>query len=202
MTDRMVPGISKLPVSTLGWEIGVNVPWSVGWTSEQKFSLQASKDFPGLVDLVQVEKPGEGAPKHAQMHITRQRLGMTRHFCHVCGKRTLKNDRYIFPVQSGGMVPVIGAAAPRYVGNVPPVHLACARRAQKICPNLVQHFADPVPFPSEESSVRPVLDILPGLEEVAKTIRPGTKVVYSCIRLYGPRFSRNVERLRAELRGE
>jgi hypothetical protein len=195
--ETMTPRAVNPQVWASGWNIGSNVPWSVGWTAEQHFSLQDSKDFPGLVDLVQIQNPGEGSPKFAQMHVTRHRIGMTRHLCHVCGKRTLRNDRYIFPVQSGGIVPVIGATAPRYVGNVPPVHLACARRAQELCPHLVQNLGDPVAFPSEETSVRPRLDIVDGMEDIARSIPPGTKVIYSCIRLYGPRFSRYVERLRA-----
>jgi hypothetical protein len=180
-----------------GWQIGRNVPWTVGWSGEQKFSLADSTDFPGLLDLRQVERPGEGTPKFAQMHVTRLRLGMVGHLCHVCGRRTLKGDRYIFPVQSGGIVPVIGSATPRYVGNVPPVHLACARLAQKLCPHLVEHLGEPVPYPSEGSELRPRLDVVEGMEALAKTLPRGAKIVYSCIRLYGPRFSRQVERLRA-----
>ncbi len=184
-------------VSLHGWTVGKNVPWSVGWTGEQKFDLHPSEDFPGLVDLRQLQRQGEGTPKFAQMHVTRHRLGMTRQLCHVCGRRTLRTDRYIFPVQSGAIVPVIGTTT-RYVGNVPPVHLACARRAQQLCPHLVREFADPVVYPSEESSVRPRLDVVEGMEEMAKALPRGVKIVYGCIRLYGPRFSRFVEKLRAE----
>jgi hypothetical protein len=180
-----------------GWRIGGNVPWSVGWTGEQHFNLVESRDFPGLVDLVQVERPGEGTPKFAQMHVGRHRLGIAKHHCHVCGRRTPRNDRYIFPVQSGGIVPVIGASD-RYVGNVPPVHLACARRAQQLCPHLIALFADPVPYPSEDSELRPRLDIVEGMEELAKTLPRGVKIVYSCFRLYGPRFSKYAEKLRLQ----
>ncbi len=179
------------------WQIGRNVPWTVGWSGEQKFSLRDSTDFPGLVDLQQLQRPGEGTPKFAQMHVSRLRLGMAGHLCHVCGRRTLKSDRYIFPVQSGGIVPVIGSPAPRYVGNVPPVHLACARQAQQLCPHLIEEYADPVPYPSEASELRPRLDVVEGMEELAKTLPRGVKIVYSCIRLYGPRFSRQVAKLRA-----
>ncbi len=194
--------ITPVPVPqpfSQGWEIGANVPWSVGWTGEQHFNLQPSKDFPGLVDLVQVNRPGEGSPKFAQMHVTRHRLGMTHHHCHVCGRPTPKNDRYIFPVQSGGIVPVIGASD-RYIGNVPPVHATCARRAQQLCPHLVHMFADPVPFPSEETELRPRLDIVEGMEELAKTLPSNLKIIYSCFRLYGPRFTKHAEKLRRKHR--
>jgi hypothetical protein len=191
------PSIAQQKIWLSGWSVGENVPWTVGWTGEQKFDLQSSVDFPGLVDLQQIERQGEGTPKFAQMHVTRHRLGMARHLCHVCGRSTLRGDRYIFPVQSGGIFPVIGTTT-RYVGNVPPVHLACARRSQQLCPHLIHEFADPVAYPSEENSLRPRLDVVKGMEELSKTLPRGMKIVYSCIRLYGPRFSRYVERLRAE----
>lgn len=178
-----------------GWQIGETVPWTVGWTGEQRFDLQPSTDFPGLVDLLQISRPGQGTPKFAQMHVTRHRLGMARHLCHVCGRPTPRSDRYIFPVQSGGIVPVAGTT-PRYVGNVPPVHLACARRAQALCPHLQAMAGEPVAFPAEETSLRPRLDIVEGMEDLARTLPAGLKIVFTCIRLYGPCFSRQVEKLR------
>ena len=36
------------------------------------------------------------------------------------------------------------------------------------------------------------------MEELAKTLPPGLKVVFTCYRLYGSRFTRRVERLRQE----
>ena len=181
----------------LTWRVGDTVPWTVSWTAEQSFSLQDSTDFPGLVDLVQAQKPGQGTPKFAQLNITRQRLGMAAHLCHVCGRRTPRNDRWIFPVASGGLVPA-GEAAIRYVGNVPPLHLACARRARLQCPHLSNELAEPVAFPSEETTLRPRLDVVEGLEELAKTLPRGLRIVYSCFRVYGPRFTSRVERLTRE----
>lgn len=176
------------------WSIGKNVPWSVSWTGEQSFDLQASNDFPGFMEVVQIQRPGEGAPRFAAQHVTRHRVGMTNHLCHVCGRRTLNGDRYIFPVQSGGMFPVEDRQ--RYVGNVPPVHRACAKRAQQLCPHLSHSYAQPMAYPSEESMVLPRFDVALGMEELAKALPPGLKVVFTCIRLYGPRFSKRVEQLR------
>lgn len=178
------------------WSIGKNVPWTVSWTAEMRFDLRASNDFPGLMEVVQLERPGEGLPKFAAQHVTRHRMGMTSHLCHVCGRRTLRGDRYIFPVQSGGMVPVDNRQ--RYVGNVPPVHLACAKRAQQLCPHLSHSFSQPVAYPSEESMLLPQFDVALGMEELAKMLPPGLKVVFTCVRLYGPRFSKRVEQLRQE----
>lgn len=178
------------------WSIGKTVPWSVSWTGEQSFDLRASDDFPGFMEVVQIQRQGEGAPRFAAQHVTRHRVGMTNHLCHVCGRRTLNGDRYIFPVQSGGMFPVEGRQ--RYVGNVPPVHRACAKRAQQLCPHLSHSYAQPMAYPSEESMVLPRFDVALGMEELAKTLPPGLKVVFTCIRLYGPRFSKRVEQLRQD----
>ena len=192
--------LQNIPLT--GWKVGESVPWTVGWTAEQNFTLKTSTDFPGMLDLVQTERQGEGTPKFAQMHVTRHRLGMVNHLCHVCGRKTLRSDRYIFPAQSGAIMPVIGTTD-RYVGNVPPVHLACAKRAQRLCPHLIREFANPVPYPSEDTILKPRLDVVEGMEELAKTLPPNTKIVYSCVRLYGPHFTRKVEKLRsAQQRGK
>jgi len=177
------------------WTIGVNVPWSVAWTGEQSFDLQKSVDFPGLTDLVQVHKPGTGAPMFAAQHVTRHRRGMADHLCHVCGKMTVKRDRFIFPVESGGFV-IMADESTRYAGNVPPVHLACANRAKRACPHLSHALARPLPFPSEHSRLIQRTDPVPGMHDLAKTLPPGLKVVFTCYRRYGPRFTEHVKRLR------
>jgi len=179
------------------WSIGANVPWSVAWTGEQSFTLQVSKDFPGLMDLVQVQRPGDGSPKFAAQHVTRHRLGMVRHLCHVCGEPTLKHDRYIFPIQSGGFFALRDGSV-RYAGNVPPVHLECAKRAKRLCPHLTSTFAQPIEYPFEHSKVMPRTDVVAGMEELAKALPRGPKVVFSCYRLYGSQFTRRVEKLRKD----
>lgn len=181
------------------WSIGKNVPWSVSWTGEQSFDLRVSNDFPGTMEVVQIQRPGEGSPKFASQHVTRHRLGMTNHLCHVCGRRTLRGDRYIFPAQSGGMVDVEGQQ--RFVGNVPPVHRACSKQAQRLCPHLSHSFAEPVAYPSEDSLLLPRFDVALGMEELAKALPRGLKVVFTCVRVYGPRFSKRVEQLRHEKKG-
>ena len=186
---------SATPSSATSWVVGENVPWTVSWTAEEKFDLAESEDFAGLVDLVQIERPGEGLPKFKALHITRLRAGMARHICHVCGRPTLRNDRYLLPVQSGGFVTVNDDPC-RYAANVPPLHLACARRAQLLCPHLGQATIPPVPYPSEDSRLLPRRDVVEGMEDLAKTLPPGVPVVFSCLRLFGPRFSRKILMLR------
>jgi ferredoxin len=146
---------------------------------------------------VQASKPGDGTPRLAAVHIGRQRAGMIEHLCHVCGRRTPARDRYIFPFDSGGFV-TIEDDTQRYAGNVPPLHLACARRAQRLCPHLRAHLARPVPYPDEDSVIVPLRDAPEGMLEVAKGLPGGRRVVFSCLRIHGPRFSRNVERLRSQ----
>ena len=178
-----------------GWTIGKNVPWSVSWSGEQAYELQLSEDFPGLVDLVQLQRQGEGTPRFAALHVSRHRIGMVGHKCHVCGKPTPRGDRYIFPKESGGFV-IMPDESRRYAGNVPPVHLSCAHRAQKLCPHLSRAYAQPVAFPSEESRLIERTDAVPGMEALAKTFPPGLRIVFTCYRLYGPRFSKRVAQLR------
>jgi hypothetical protein len=183
--------------SSSKWIVGLNVPWTVAWTNEDSFSLHNSEDFPGLVDLVQIQRPGIGSPRFSTQHITRHRMGMANHLCHVCGKPTPKHDRFIFPVHSGGFV-IMPDESTRYAGNVPPVHLVCAKRAQQLCPHLSHSFARPLPFPTETTRLMQRTDIVPGMEAVAKTLPPGLKVVFTCYRLYGPRFTKHIKRLRRE----
>jgi hypothetical protein len=185
------------PAPPGGWRIGANVPWTVSWSGEQSFDLQMSDDFPGLVDLVQAQAPGQRAPRFAAMHVTRHRAGMRDHLCHVCGRPTLKADRYIFPVESGGFA-TMSDESRRYAGNVPPVHLRCADRAKALCPHLRRGWAVPVPFPAEPSLLKQRTDIVPGMEELAKTLPAGLRIVFTCYRLFGPRFTRRVEKLREE----
>jgi hypothetical protein len=156
-----------------------------------------SEDFAGLVEVVQVQRQGEGSPSFAAQHVTRHRLGMADHLCHVCGKPTPKQDRFIFPVQSGGFVTMPDESI-RYAGNIPPVHLKCAGLGQQLCPHLSHTIAGPVAYPSEPSRMLPRPDVVPGLERLAASMPPDLKIVYGCYRLYGPRFTRLVRKLRRQ----
>jgi ferredoxin len=179
------------------WRVGENVPWSVAWSGEGAFRLQTSVLFPGMVELSQAERPGEGAPIFGAVHVDRQRRGLAEHLCHVCGQPTPVRDRWIFPVASGGMV-TLADGGERYGGNVPPVHEACARRAQRQCPHLRAAMARPVACPADEGRLIWRTDVVPGMEQLAKSFPVGVEVVMSCYRLYGEAFSRKVVRLRRE----
>lgn len=189
--------VSAKPLQGSPWKIGANVPWSIAWTGEQVLNLQMSDDFPGFLEVVQVQNQGQGMPKFAAQHVTRHRMGMANHFCHVCGRRTLARDRYIFPVQVGGFVTMPDNSI-RYAGNVPPVHFSCGQIARQLCPHLSHTYAQPVMYPSEASQLMPRRDVVPGMEEFAKTLQPELRVVFSCYRLYGPRFTKTVQKLRQD----
>lgn len=180
------------------WIVGETVPWSVAWTGEVDFGLQPDGDFPGYVELVQKSDPGNGRPIFAANHVTRNRRGLFTHTCHVCGTPTRSWDRWLFPLQTGGMVD-LGDGTMRYGGNVPPTHKACAERAARQCPHLSKALATPVRFPKDdEGRMIQRTDVIPGMEEIASRLPPGAPVVLSCYRLHGARFSRLVETLRAE----
>lgn len=177
------------------WRVGDTVPWTVSWTAEGRFDFRPSTDFPGLFDLVQDARPGDGLPNFKALHVSRLRAGIARHLCHVCGRPTPRNDRYLLPVQSGGFVALPGSSI-GYAANVPPLHLSCAGRAQRQCPHLRQATLPPVAYPGEESRLLPRRDVVAGMEAVAAAAPPGLPVVFSCFRLFGPRFSRKILRLR------
>ncbi len=170
----------------------------MSWTGEQTFDLRPSRDFPGLTELVQEQKPGVGAPVFGFVHVTRQRLAMVGHLCHVCGRPTSRRDRWLFPVETGGFVTHTDGEI-RYGGNVPPVHLACARKAQRLCPRLSNSDARPVAFPDDAGRLVQRTDVVPGMEALARTLPTGVEVVFSCYRLFGKDFTKRVQRLRLAL---
>lgn len=176
------------------WSIGDNVPWSSSWTSELRFFLARSRDFPGLVEVVQAESQGQGEPLFAAMHVTRQRRAMFAHLCHVCGKPTPAENRYLFPLQSGFMVDM-GDGTKRYGCNVPPIHLDCAETARVLCPHLRKGDSRPVAFPKDEGRMVQRTDATPGLEGLARMAPPGVEIVYACYRLHGPEFTALVREL-------
>jgi hypothetical protein len=170
-------------------------PWSVAWSGEQAFRLQPSRDFPGMVEIDQKSAPGVGEPLFAAVHVSRQRRGIVDMLCHVCGKPTPRHDRYVFPVASGGLV-TLHDGGQQYGCNVPPIHLACARRALAACPHLTKLADAPLKCDTDDSRVIQRTDVTPGLEalaaELASELPAGQEVVFSCYRLYSAAFTRAV----------
>lgn len=173
-----------------------DAPWSVSWSGENAFRLQPSTEFPGHAELDQRQDPGAGAPQFAMIHVTRQRRGMIDLLCHVCGEATAPDDRFVFPVASGGMV-TLQDGTEQWGCNVPPMHLACCERALAECPHLSRLEDRPLSCAADDGRLIPRTDVTPGLERLAYEIPAGTQVVYSCYRLYGAAFTRAVIEARA-----
>ena len=171
-------------------------PWTAAWTGEQAFRVQPSRDFPGMMELDQKQAPGEGEPIFAAIHVTRQRRGIIDQICHVCGRPTTPGDRCIFPAASGGLVRLHDGSE-QYGCNVPPMHLACARRASRDCPHLAKVREPPLACTADEGRVIHRTDVTPGLEHLAAGLPPGQAVVFSCYRLFGDAFTAQVIAARA-----
>jgi hypothetical protein len=193
----MREGQESMDAAAPAWRVGENVPWSAAWSGEQSFRLQHSRDFPGMVEVDQIDRPGVGEPLFAAIHVSRHRRAMVDQLCHVCGKPTLKRDRYMFPIASGDLV-TMHDGSQQYGCNVPPLHLACARRAARQCPHLGKLYDQPVPCPPSGGRLIHRTDVVPGMEGLAATIAPGQEVVFTCYRLFDPDFTRRVIRLRRE----
>ena len=178
------------------WRIGENGPWVSPWSNELGFSLVASERFPDQLEVIQSLAPGFGTPMLKGMHLMRQRLGVAEHLCHVCGKPTTPGDRYLFPVVTGNFI-ASGAGHRRYASPMPPTHLACAQRAQRLCPHLRLAYAQPVLFPPDPGRLKYELPPPQGMEHAAVGM-PVDRAIFSYYRVHSPGFSRLVERLRAQ----
>jgi hypothetical protein len=177
------------------WRIGENVPWTAPWSGENQFRLRPSRAFPGKVEVIQLSAPGVGEPELSGMHVMRQREGVTKLLCHVCGKATTAGDRWLFPAPTGVFV-TASDGSERYASHLPPSHGACAKRAQKLCPHLRTTYAQPVRFPSDAGRLRCETNAPPGMHALAASLKPGVEPVFSYFRVYGAPFSRLVRRLR------
>ncbi len=175
------------------WRVGESVPWSVAWTGEQAFRLQPSQTFPGMVEVGQRSRPGEGEPMFAAIHVERHRAAMAGHLCHVCGRPTTANDRWVFLHASGGMV-TLQDGSELYGANVPALHRACAERARAQCPHLGRLDDEPISTGGDAGRLIPRTDVVPGMEDLARGLPPGVEAVFSCYRLYGEAFTRRLVR--------
>lgn len=176
-------------------EIGVDTPWSVAWSGEMAFRVIPSRIFPGMMEVDQKQAIGEGEPVFAVVHATRQRQGMAGFICHVCGRPTWPDNRYIFPAASGGMV-TLQDGTQQYGLNVPPMHLACAERAAAACPHLGKVNEPPLKCSLDPGRLIHRTDVVPGMEALAASLPEGQEVVFACYRLYGPAFTAQVVRAR------
>jgi hypothetical protein len=117
--------------------------------------------------------------------------------CHVCGRPTSRQDRYIFPAASGGLV-TLHDGSQQYGCNVPPMHRACTLRARNACPHLAKVDEPPLRLGRDEGRLIHRTDITPGLETLAAQLPRGREVVLSCYRLYDAAFTAKVVKARAD----
>lgn len=177
------------------WVIGRNVPWVAPWSGEFEFTLAASIWFPGQPEVVQKQAPGVGHPVLDGMHVIRQREGVVRHLCHLCGRPTPRHDRWLFPQSSGALV-TLQDGRERFVSHVPPLHLDCARIAAEACPHLRRVVEEPLRFPAKDGEVVFNAEPPAHLQEIADTLPPGLKVAFAYARIHTAAFSREVARAR------
>lgn len=181
------------PVRT--WIIGETVPWTAAWSAEQRFAVAPSRSFPGAVEIIQIEAPGQGEPIFSGMHVMRQRRGLMGHLCQVCGRPAPVGDRKLFPMTTGIFV---GEGAARlYASHMPVVHAACAEKAAKACPHLRALSAKPVDYPEDEpGEIKREMNAPPAMAPLAQKLPPGVRAIWSYYRVFGPRFTALVETLR------
>jgi hypothetical protein len=148
------------------------------------------------MELDQKEAPGVGEPIFATIHVSRHRRGMMDLLCHVCGKPTKPQDRYIFPAASGGLV-TLHDGSQQYGCNVPPMHRACTVRASHACPHLTKIDEPPLRCGRDVGRLIHRTDVPPGMEAIAAKLPSNGQVIFSYYRLYGPEFSAKVLEARA-----
>jgi hypothetical protein len=172
-------------MSDTRWRIGETVAWSTAWSRETAFALRPSTDFPGMTEVSQIDRQGHGEPNFAAVHVDRQRRGLADHRCHVCGRPTPEDDRWMFPVASGDFV-TLHDGRTGFGCNVPPLHRACADKAAILCPHLDRLAEKPTRWPAGPTRLIWRTDVAPGMEALAATFPPGKEIVYSCYRLFEP----------------
>lgn len=64
--------------------------------------------------------------------------------CSVCGKHAPPEDRVFFPLRLASMA---GRPVRAWLMQESPVHGACARHAQEVCPFIKRKNLKPLPFP-------------------------------------------------------
>lgn len=116
--------------SAAPWEIGRNVPWNAGWTSEERYEIRNCRWAGGRLALWSPHNPCEGKPVFAKPHMVRQRRSVVEMRCTVCGEKTPDDDRWWFKlgnfIQNNSLFATTEA----------PVHRACAEHALTVCPHL------------------------------------------------------------------
>jgi hypothetical protein len=120
----------------------ITIPWNASWTGEAEYEIRNCRWVSGKQAIWQRHAPGVGQPIFAKPHMVRQRRSIAEMRCTVCGERTAEDDRWWFRLGR------IDEQSRTYMTTEAPVHLACAKHAQKVCPHLRSLGVDPEPMPT------------------------------------------------------
>ncbi|WP_026986534.1 hypothetical protein [Fodinicurvata fenggangensis] len=118
---------------------GVPVPWTVAWTAEEDFFLDACPYAGGRLAICQKVERGEGKPRFGSPHVVRQRAAIAHGRCDLCG-RLLKTATKVSLSQAR---PYLHAFKPGDILQVEPLlHKRCAAICMEHCPSLRSQEAD------------------------------------------------------------
>ncbi len=110
----------------------VPVPWTVGWTGEDSFSVERCP-IAGHRAICQIEAPGVGKPAFGKPHWNRQRKCIAEGRCDLCAKPL----KLATKVSLSHARPVGHGAEGLAILQVEPLlHRACAATSLKHCPSL------------------------------------------------------------------
>ncbi len=115
----------------------VPVPWTVGWTGEESFSVERCR-FAERVAICQAKAPGVGKPSFGKPHWNRQRQCIAENRCDLCGKSVMLSTK----VSLSHARPVAHGAEGLAVLQVEPLlHKECAAISMEYCPSLKRDIA-------------------------------------------------------------
>jgi len=117
---------------------GVSVPWTVGWTSEDRLFLDRCNYAKGPA-ICQSVSPGQGKPLFGKPHANRQRAAICAGLCDLCGR--LLASRTKVSLSHARVVPH-GAEGPAILQVEPLLHRECALESMRFCPSLKRDIAD------------------------------------------------------------
>lgn len=115
------------------WWGATAVPWTVGWSGEERFSVAPCPWAGGRRAICQVSAPGIGKPMFGKPHCNRQREAIAANKCDLCGL-TLRNTTR---VSLSHARPVGHGANGLAILQVEPLlHRGCALESMRFCPSL------------------------------------------------------------------
>lgn len=115
------------------------VPWTVGWSGEEAFSVAACPHAGGRLAICQSEAVGVGKPSFGKPHWRRQRQCIADCLCDLCGQSL----KVATKVSLSHARPVGHGAQGLAILQVEPLlHRACAAESMRYCPSLKRDIAN------------------------------------------------------------